>query len=56
MLDPPLANAILKNWRCRQWRPPTQGDREPWVNTQDYKADRKLLGEAPVDDGVMTFA
>ena len=35
---------------------PKQGDREPWVNTQDYKADRKLLGEAPVDDGVMTFA
>lgn len=34
---------------------PKQGDREPWVNTQDYKADRKLLGEAPVDDGVMTF-
>lgn len=35
---------------------PKQGDREPWVNTQDYKADKKLLGDAPVDDGVMTFA
>ena len=34
---------------------PKQGDREPWVNTQDYKADRKLLGEAPVVDGVMTL-
>lgn len=35
---------------------PKQGDREPWINTQDYKADKKLLGEGPVDDGVMTFA
>lgn len=34
---------------------PKQGDQEPWINTQDYKADRKLLGEAPVDDGVMIF-
>ena len=35
---------------------PKQGDREPWINTQDYKADRELIGEAPVDDGVMNFA
>lgn len=35
---------------------PKQGDREPWVNTQDYMADRTLIGEADVDDGVMTFA
>ena len=35
---------------------PKQGDREPWINTQDYKADRALIGDAPVDDGVMTFA
>ena len=35
---------------------PKQGDRDPWINTQDYKADRELIGEAPVDDGVMNFA
>jgi cation diffusion facilitator CzcD-associated flavoprotein CzcO len=34
---------------------PKQGDRPPWTNPQDYLADRKLLGKAPVDDGVMQF-
>lgn len=34
---------------------PKQGDREPWLNTQRYKADVKLLVETPLDDGVMTF-
>ncbi len=35
---------------------PKQGDRAPWINTQDYKADRELLGDVPVDDGVLIFA
>ena len=34
---------------------PRQGDREPWVNPQDYRRDRRLFAEAPVDDGVMRF-
>jgi len=34
---------------------PKQGDKEPWLNTQNYQADRKLLGKGPVEDGVMTF-
>ncbi|MGI9643787.1 MAG: flavin-containing monooxygenase [Ilumatobacteraceae bacterium] len=34
---------------------PKQGDREPWVNTQRYSSDRKLLLKDPVDDGVMQF-
>ncbi len=34
---------------------PRQGDREPWVNTQSYSADRKLIAKAPIDDGVMRF-
>ncbi|MDY7103548.1 MAG: NAD(P)/FAD-dependent oxidoreductase [Actinomycetota bacterium] len=34
---------------------PKQGDHEPWVNPQRYSADRKLIGRAPVDDGVMQF-
>ncbi len=33
---------------------PRQGDREPWLNTQSYDTDRRLLAE-PVDDGVMVF-
>ena len=34
---------------------PKQGDREPWLNTQSYSADRKLIAKAPIDDGVMRF-
>ena len=36
-------------------RMPKQGDREPWLNTQSYSADKKMLRKAPVDDGVMHF-
>ncbi|MFM7687354.1 MAG: flavin-containing monooxygenase [Actinomycetota bacterium] len=34
---------------------PKQGDREPWVNPQDYGRDRKMFAKAPLDDGVMRF-
>jgi len=34
---------------------PMQGDRAPWVNTQDYSKDKSLIGTDPVDDGVMQF-
>ena len=33
---------------------PRQGDGPPWVNTQSYRADKKLFA-TPVDDGVMQF-
>ncbi len=34
---------------------PKQGDREPWLNPQDYAKDKKMFRSAPVDDGVMQF-
>ncbi len=34
---------------------PKQGDRVPWLNTQRYHADVKLISRAPVDDDVMQF-
>ena len=34
---------------------PRQGDREPWINTQSYSADKKLIAKAPIVDGVMRF-
>jgi len=34
---------------------PRQGDREPWINPQDYTRDKKMFRKAPVDDGVMQF-
>jgi hypothetical protein len=34
---------------------PRQSDREPWLNTQDYARDVKLIRKTAIDDGVMTF-
>lgn len=34
---------------------PKQGDREPWLNTQDYARDRKLLRRGPIEDGVLVL-
>ncbi|MEK7295391.1 MAG: NAD(P)/FAD-dependent oxidoreductase [Actinomycetota bacterium] len=34
---------------------PRQGDREPWINPQNYGRDKKMFRHGPVDDGVMTF-
>jgi cation diffusion facilitator CzcD-associated flavoprotein CzcO len=35
---------------------PKQGDRLPWLNTQNYSLDRKLIRRASVEDGVLQFA
>lgn len=35
---------------------PLQGDREPWINPQNYSRDKKLFRESPIDDGAMVFA
>lgn len=32
---------------------PSQGDRHPWLNLQDYKTDKKLMLEHPIDDGAI---
>jgi len=34
---------------------PKQGDREPWVNVQDFAKEMKTIGRAGVADGVMEF-
>lgn len=35
---------------------PKQGDREPWLNPQDYDKDRKMFREAPLEDGALIFS
>ena len=35
---------------------PKQGTESPWLNTQNYLADRKLLGNASFDDGALIFS
>jgi len=34
---------------------PKQGDHAPWLNTQSYSADKKMVRHAPLEDGVLTF-
>lgn len=34
---------------------PKQGDREPWINSQSYRLDRKAFRHEPLDDGAMRF-
>ena len=35
---------------------PRQGDREPWINPQNYVRDRKMIREAAIEDGVLQFS
>ena len=35
---------------------PSQGDRHPWQNLQNYKVDQKLMLEDPIDDGALVFS
>jgi hypothetical protein len=37
-------------------RLPRQGDRQPWLHTQDYWADKDELPSAPIDDGSLRFS
>ena len=34
---------------------PSQGDKAPWINDQNYARDRKTIGRANLDDGVLVF-
>lgn len=34
---------------------PKQGVSEPWVNTQNYWRDKKIITRAPIDDGALVF-
>ena len=35
---------------------PRQGDREPWINPQNYTADKKMIRKAPLEDGCLIFS
>ena len=35
---------------------PMQGDREPWLNPQNYARDKKMIRNAPLEDGALEFA
>ena len=35
---------------------PRQGDREPWINPQNYRKDRKMFLQEDLDDGTLQFS
>jgi len=35
---------------------PKQGDREPWLNPQNYGRDKKMIRFGTLDDGALVFA
>ncbi len=35
---------------------PKQGDRAPWANTQNYRYEKRVIGKANLDDGVLTYS
>ncbi len=35
---------------------PKQGDREPWINPQNYRRDRKMFREGALEDGALVFS
>jgi cation diffusion facilitator CzcD-associated flavoprotein CzcO len=34
---------------------PKQGDREPWINPQDYQRDKKMIRKGALEDGALRF-
>jgi monooxygenase len=34
---------------------PKQGDKAPWINSQDYKRDKKMYSKGGWDDGALLF-
>ncbi|MBI3675238.1 MAG: NAD(P)/FAD-dependent oxidoreductase [Proteobacteria bacterium] len=35
---------------------PKQGDREPWINPQNYTRDKKMIRYGEIEDGVLAFS
>ena len=35
---------------------PHQGDREPWINPQNYGRDKKMFRHGPLEDGALVFS
>ena len=35
---------------------PSQGDHDPWRNTQDYKLDKQMIRHAALEDGALVFS
>jgi len=63
-LQPGDANMQQRPWidgfssgyvRREMHRFPRQGDREPWVNPQNYRSDKAMIRREAIEDGVLQF-
>ncbi len=53
----PFVNDFSSGYFARSFdKLPKNGDRHPWRVLQDYTAEKKILTQDPVDDGVMVFS
>jgi cation diffusion facilitator CzcD-associated flavoprotein CzcO len=66
----PRLRAIDQNMPARPWidqfssgymqrvmhRFPKQGDREPWINPQNYAHDKRMIRFGPLQDGALIFS
>ena len=57
MPDRPFIDDFSAGYMQRMMhRFPKQGDRAPWLNTQNYASDRKMLRHDSLHDGVLQFS
>ncbi len=65
MLRPEDANMPSRDWiedfsagymRRMMHKFPRQGDREPWINPQNYRKDRQMFRHSPLEDGALQFS
>ncbi len=42
--------------RREMHRFPRQGDREPWINPQNYARDKKMIRHGAIEDGALVFS
>ncbi|MBF2754515.1 MAG: NAD(P)/FAD-dependent oxidoreductase [Gammaproteobacteria bacterium AqS3] len=65
-LSPEDVDMDVTTWISEEFQPgymrrkmhlfPKQGDREPWLNTQNYHLDKQMIRNAPLEDGRLTFS
>ena len=56
MPEQPWITAFSPGYMTRALdRLPRQGDREPWINPQNYRKDKKMFLEGEIDDGALVF-
>ena len=53
----PWIDRFTPNYMQRMMhRFPKQGDREPWINPQNYWRDKKMIRSGAIDDGALIFS